>query len=157
MTDRKALSCSDNPKLSYFHKFCSGKASSKKWIESIKAVSDNGTKHTLRKWIAKECTNIGFAIVGHKLRVWRPASSQYFTGTVQRFDVGGHEHLIAYKDASEEALWLAVESYEDMGKPRSPPPLCCPPTYPPCPAPPAPTIPPNHAGCFENEHSKQSL
>lgn len=99
--------------------FCTGKASSKKWIESIKAVSKDGNRQSLRKWIAKECTKIGAAIVGHKLRVWRPTSCQYHSGTVQKFNAGIFEHVIAYEDGTEEALWLAVESYEDMGKP------CC--------------------------------
>ena len=53
---------------------------------------------------------------GHKLRVWWPAAQQYHTGTVERFNPKMSEHHIRYEDDTQEDLWLAVESFEDLGK-----------------------------------------
>ena len=101
---------------------CAGRASAKKWVESIKISKGHNGKakkigRNLYSWIAAQCRELGQGVVGHTLRVWWPGAKLYYHGTVQSFDYQTFEHHIRYKDGAEEDLWLAVESYEDLGEP----------------------------------------
>lgn len=96
-----------------------GREAAKKYYESIKAVDKDGNRQSLIKWIQGECKEIGLQMVGHKIRVWWPADNNgvgvYHTGTVASFDDQLADHHIDYEDESAEDLWLAVESWTDLG------------------------------------------
>ncbi|KAL0039954.1 hypothetical protein WJX77_012646 [Trebouxia sp. C0004] len=96
-----------------------GKEAAKKYYESIKTVDKDGNRQSLIKWIQRKCKEIGHRLVGHKIRVWWPADNNgigiYHTGTVASFDDHLADHHIKYDDASAEDLWLAVESWTDLG------------------------------------------
>ena len=64
-----------------------------------------------------ECRQLGNEMVGHKLRVWWPGAESYYLGTVQAFNPHSCRHNVKYQDGDIEDLWLAVESYEDLGEP----------------------------------------
>ena len=54
------------------------------------------------------------------MKVWWPAAEQgngsYYFGEVTGFDVVRKDHHIHYDDGNDEDLWLAVESWEDLGE-----------------------------------------
>ena len=94
--------------------------SGNKWAETIKAVEagSNNQKpkqQSLRKWIVRECQALGKKMVGHQLKVWWPQRQQYAMGIVQSFDPQTARHHLTYDNRKEEFLWLAIESYEDLG------------------------------------------
>lgn len=98
----------------------SGKETAKKYYESIKTVDKDGNRRKLIKWIQGKCKEIGNQMVGHKIRVWWPADNNgigvYHTGTVASFDDQWADHHINYDDDDGEDLWLAVESWTDLGE-----------------------------------------
>lgn len=98
----------------------SGKEAAKKYYGSTKTVDKDGNRQTLIKWIQGKCKEIGHQMVGHKIRVWWPADNNgigvYHTGTVASFDDHWADHHINYDDESSEDLWLAVESWTDLGE-----------------------------------------
>ena len=74
---------------------------------------------SLYKWIQTKCLEIGQTIVGHKVEVWWPGEGMFYGGTVTAFDKNSFTHLIVYDDSVIEGLWLAIESYKDLGMPIS--------------------------------------
>ena len=98
----------------------SGKETAKKFSDSIKTVDKDGNCQKLIKWIKGKCKEIGHQMVGHKIRVWWPADNNgigaYHTGTVASFDDQWADHHVYYDDDDGEDLWLAVESWVDLGE-----------------------------------------
>lgn len=78
----------------------------------------------LKNWIARACTELGQELVGHCIKVWWPGEQEYFRGFVTSFDSASCEHHVQYEPdpgqhdgaGHAEDLWLAVESYQDLGK-----------------------------------------
>ena len=58
-------------------------------------------------------------MVGHRVEVWWPGENQHYQGQVTAFDERRGEHTIKYDDddPNEERMWLAIESYVDLGRP----------------------------------------
>ena len=96
-----------------------GRSAAKKYLETIKTINKGGKRQSLIKWIEGGCTEIGQSVVGHKVKVWWPASDKgngcYYSGEVTEFDAVRKDHHIHYDDGNDEDLWLAVESWEDLG------------------------------------------
>lgn len=97
-----------------------GRSAAKKYLESIKIIGKAEKRQSLLKWVEGKCSEIGKSIVGHRVKVWWPAAEQgngcYYFGEVTAFDAMRKDHHICYHDGSEEDLWLAVESWKDLGK-----------------------------------------
>ena len=97
-----------------------GRLAAKKYLESIKTIDQGEKRQPLIKWIESKCMEIGHSLVGHKVKVWWPAAGQgkgcYYSGQVTGFDDVRKDHHIHYDDTNEEDLWLAIESWKDLGK-----------------------------------------
>ena len=97
-----------------------GRSAAKKYLESIKTVDSNNNRKSLLKWIEGKCKAIGQSIVGHKVKVWWPAANngngRHYCGQVTSYDAERKDHHIDYDDGTSEDLWLAIESWQDLGK-----------------------------------------
>ena len=88
-------------------------------MKSIKVENPGGqggkAKIPLLQWIKANNNLIGDTILGHRVKVWWPAGGVYYQGTVTAFDEATTEHTIHYDDNVKERLWMALESYVDLG------------------------------------------